>query len=367
MWKIGLPLAAAICGLASHLCSQEPQDKAVYDLDAYVIEDTNREFTPDFKTETPRLTYFEKPRLPNGEFILALAFIDRYAVSATPDAYKWAGILSFPWVDGLGQHSVEHICLFYYDQKLYGWAPSDEEEHRRFTAPLEPADLHRPYALLKFANGYLAEVSPAGERWMSSRSSRDGQYLELSDNYFRRTGGGMPTPENFAESEGGLQKLLVKFDAGRVAPPGSGGSHTKLEDLVSIYYYFLEMPNKTLGESPIYGPEPGLERKGIDWGAIVGRQPVSTGDAFKTARELLGERWSQPARVKMRPQGALDNLPSYERVLLFSVDDSVYAYTMENGVWNTEITLGQLQAGDVEEKLAYPGGYTVEGVELLDW
>ncbi|MDP0498836.1 MAG: hypothetical protein Q7P63_01940 [Verrucomicrobiota bacterium JB022] len=372
------------------------------DLDPYVTEDSNREFKPDFDADTPRFSYFEKPRLPNGEFILALGFLDRYAKSATPDGYKWAGIVSFPWQDGLGRQAVSHLCLFYYDGQLYGWAPSGDDEHRRFIAPLEPSDLHRPYALLRFANNYVAEISPKRTEWVTAYyNDTDGVYILATDRQpfatYNQYGlgyawGHMRTPEyagdpNFYHdvwddpyrygafgggrvSVGpiGGRPMQVEVEAGKVAPPSPEQRPADYADLVSIYYYFLEMPNSTRGEGPIYGPEPEVERSGIDWAALFGRQPVSTGGAFHTAKELLGERWSQPARIKMRPDTPFfDNLPSYERVLLFALEEKVYAYTMEHGVWNTEVSLADLNAGDVKGKLAYPGGYEVEGLELLGW
>ena len=132
--KVYLCALACVWAASGSPGYSQSDNSEIFDLDELEVLGSKNE-RPDlvFKGESPQITYYTPPKLPKGEIIMALDFIDRYREAPVPGPAKWAAILSFPWIDGREQRFVEWLCLYLWDGRIYGFSPSARfERNKRF-------------------------------------------------------------------------------------------------------------------------------------------------------------------------------------------------------------------------------------------
>ncbi len=347
----------------------------VFDLEEYevIYNQTDFDFDPQFNFKSPNFSYFEVPELPKGELILALDFIDRYRQATIPGKHKWAGLLTFPMIDGQERHMIKWLCLYMYGNVMYGYDPSPRDEessrivtttilgpmtvasdmnmnmemNRRFVVPIQYEDRTKASVLFKFAESYVESVSPMME---------DTLVLDA-----------------FSYGEEGFDDMTIEIPAGRIAPILSSQRDKEPEELVRLVYQFYEEPNPGMSADATMGPDDDFMR--ITWNIDVDLSLANLDkelgglkihDHIALAKALLAPRWSQKIKFHYKKGLLFWNLDNVSSVLLFNVANRLYAYSPYYGVWKTDAHASHLENPELlKSKLKYPGIENVERIELI--
>jgi hypothetical protein len=326
------------------------EDLPLFELDEYEVVHSETDFAPEFTRETPSFNYFDIPELPNGDLIIALEFMDQYRDARIPGNIKWAGILSFPVIDGYENNWLKFICLYLYEDRMFGFdASAATESERRFAVPIQFNDRTNREVLFRFAESFVERVYPGGEQevWMEetieSGVDEEGTAIEYADGYY----------ETFT------------IDPGRIAPVLPSQKGLSDRELVKMIYQYLE-PNPNPVQEAEFGKPEGVGKQPFTWAAF--KADLQPPDYIRTAAEMVVPRWYAIARLyhDKKILGIFD-AEGRHRVLLFNIGLRIYAYDHRAGVWRTRAKLEDLK--DLETlpaKLVYPGIKTISKVELLE-
>lgn len=347
-----LTLAVFSCLVQPGLFSQEAKEFAdlpLFELDEYEVVHSETDFAPEFTRETPRFNYFDIPELPNGDLIIALEFMDQYREARIPGNIKWAGILSFPVMDGYGKGWIKFICLYLYDDRMFGFdASAVYESDRRFAVPIQFEHRTNREVLHRFAESYVERIFPGGEEeiWIE----------EVVD------GGGEEEGEGIEYIDGYYEMLFI--DPGRIAPVLPSQKGLSERELVKMIYQYME-PNPNPVQTANYGPPEKPKRQSLSWESF--KESFATPDYIETAAELVQPRWYAIVRLyhDRKILGVFD-AEGKHRVLLFNIGLKIYAYDNRAGVWRTRATLEDLNEMETfHQKMAYPGIKAISRVEIL--
>jgi hypothetical protein len=340
-------LAALIVlpGLASGQAAAVQEDLPLFEMDGVEVVYSDTRFAPEYSAAVPTFSYYDAPTLPRGELILALEFMDRYRESPVPGAVKWAGILHFPLLDGFERPHIKWLCLYFYDDRMFGYDPSARYEYeRRFAVPIPYEDRLKPAVLLQFAESYVESVFPEGF---------DEVYIEES----------FDPDDPDGDFCGGGE--YYDIPAGRIAPVFSSQQGLQPKDLVRLIYQYSEDPNPRPDADPVMGSGPRAPRAPFSWKALwqeIGTAP----DHFETARLLVAPRWGQKVvfHYSSRPFFFMRKAATQE-ALLFNINTRVFAYHPQFGVWRTDATVHDLAEVDTfYAKLRFPGISQIDRVEF---
>ena len=320
-------------------------NEPVYDLEDFDVIASATDFAPEFSRAVPSFSFYETPDLPNGELILALFFVDRYRETPVPGAVKWAGILHFPVLDGYDRVYLKWICLYAYDDRLFGYDPSAfTESQRRFAVPIRFEDRLNPRVLARFAHRFVDTVFAAdSEDWIAD------DFDDFDDD--AAGGGGW---------SGGMD-----IPAGRIAPVYASQRGTPPDELVRLVFQYIEDPNPHPSAEAAIGGMHQRTRRPISLRSLLA-ELASAPDHLATASELLSPRWNQRVvfHHTQRPFFFVRKEQA-EEVLLFNVSTRVFAYHPEFGVWRTDATVFDLtRPQDFLSKLKVPGIRHVNRVEF---
>lgn len=333
--------------------SMNPRELPVIELDEYEVIYSRTDFMPQFRFKSPQFTYYEVPDLPRGDMILALNFIDQYRQNDVPGKYKWAGLLNFPIMDGYGIGHIKWLCLYMYDDVMYGFDPAaDRESDRRFVVPIRFEDRLKASVLYQFAESYASTIFP-----------------ETIDSFLPGYNG---DAWDYAAASSNL--IVQEIEAGSIQPILDSQRDKEPTDLVRIVYQFFQNPNPNQSADPTMGPDDnyiwntywsfGLD---LSWETInreLGGVIVS--DELQRAQSLVAPRWSQKVVFHYDKRLLLWNLDNISSIMLFNVGKGLFAYTPRLGVWRTDATVAHLENPELlKSKLRYPGIRNVERIELV--
>lgn len=353
-------------------------DLPVFDMEEYAVVYEQVEFTPQFSFKSPNFSYFNVPELPKGDLILALDFIDRYRQSTVPGKHKWAGLLNFPMIDSSERGMIKWLCLYMYDDVMYGYDPSPRDEeasrivtttvmgpmtvqndmnmfmemNRRFVVPVQYEDRENASVLFKFAESYVEAVSPGSQTDLMM----EGIFLGYE----------------FLEEEF-MDGFSVETPPGRIGPVVSSQQGKEPEELVRLVYQFYQDPNPGMSADPTMGPDDDFLR--MDWRFDLDLSlknidkelgGLNIHDDIELAQKLISPRWSQKLTFHYKKGLLLWNLDNASSVLLFNIGNKLYAYSPRYGVWKTQATSSDLEdLAVLKTKLQYPGIDYVERIELI--
>ncbi len=327
------------------LCAQEDERLPLFELDEVEVLYSPTDFSPSFKGDSPQLSYFDIPTLPHGELIVALEFMDRYRDTLVPGKVKWAGMLHFPVIDGYERWHLKWICLYYYNDRMYGFDSGPEAEwQRRFNVPIRYEDRKNPDALYRFAENYVETAFP--------EQQEEYYYVETMD----------PT-----DPTADFEEIWETIDipAGRIA--GFFKSHKGKEpkELVRIIYEYSEAPNPGAGSAPAMGKAKGVGRKPFTWSGFF-EELTAYSSHVEQAAEMLKPRWAQPVKFHYTNKFLFWDIKAKANALLFNVGTRIYTYSPRYGVWRTKATIYDLEDLDtLHTKLEYPGVGGVSRVEFV--
>jgi hypothetical protein len=349
-WVLWLAISSS---WACCLFSQESlnsDDLPLFELDEYEVLHSETDFAPAFTKETPAFNYFDIPELPNGDLIIALEFMDQYRDTRVPGNIKWAGILTFPVIDGYENEWLKFICLYLYDDRMFGFdASAAKESDRRFAVPIQFNDRTNREVLFRFAESFVESVYPGGEQeiWIE----------ELVESGVDEEGNGIEQMDGYYET--------LTIDPGRIAPVLPSQKGLSERELVKMIYQYLE-PNPNPAQEAELGKPERFDKEPFSWSSFTAE--LSPPDYIRTAAEMVMPRWYAIARLyhDKKILGLFD-AEGRHRVLLFNIGLRIYAYDHRAGVWRTRAQLDDLK--DLEAlpaKLNYPGIKTISKVELLE-
>ncbi|MEX0322728.1 MAG: hypothetical protein AB3N63_11250 [Puniceicoccaceae bacterium] len=329
-----------------------PRELPVIELDEYEVIYSDSSFMPQFRYKSPEFTYYDVPDLPRGDMILALNFIDQYRLNDVPGKYKWAGLLNFPVMDGNGIGHIKWLCLYMYDDVMYGFDPAaDRESDRRFVVPIRFEDRLNRAVLFQFAESYVETIFP-----------------ETYDTFLP---GGLDDAWDYASVSSNM--MITSIEAGQILPVLSSQQGKDPLDLVRLVYQFFQNPNPaenadaTMGPSDAYRHSYWAIEIDLSWENIDRELGgVRVADEIQRARRLIAPRWSQQVVFHYKKGLLLWNLDNISSIMLFNVGQGLFAYTPRLGVWRTDATVAHLDNPDLlKTKLRYPGIRNVDRIELV--
>ena len=348
-WVILFGLVGILVVPIRILTAQEPTGD-VLELDPFTVETERGPTAPRFGVPTPSFAYYELDELENGSMIYALEFMDRYRELPVPGAVKWAGILHFPWVDGYGRGTLQYICLYIYDDRMYGYNPSgDFDSQERFYVPLRFQDRMDPERLCQLASTFVDDLSPSHEVEL---------VVPVVDESFSDEGESV-----YAEYE---EYEYVEIPAGRIAGFMPSDRGLEPRELVHMVY---QMKGETVSTAPVeIGKTPREPQKGLKFGRLF-NQPMGVQRDFLVARKLLEPRWAQRVIINYEKDTLFFGEVTRKRqVLLFNIGRSIYAYYPRFGIWKTEARLDDIMTpGAANGKVSYPGGAEETRIQFLSW
>lgn len=338
-----------------------------------IYNQTDFDFEPQFNFQSPNFTYYNVPELPKGELILALDFIDRYRQATIPGKHKWAGLLTFPMIDGQERHMIKWLCLYMYDDIMYGYDPTPRDEeasrivtttvlgpmtvfddmnmnmelNRRFVVPVQYKDRTNRDVLFKFAESYVESISPMIEEELIF--------------------------DSFAYGDENYSDMMLEIPVGRIAGILSSHRGKEPEELVRLVYQFYQEPNPGMSADPTLGPDDDFMR--ISWDINIDLSlenlnkelgGLKIHDHIALAKALIAPRWSQKVRFHYKKGLLIWNLDNISSVLLFNIGNKLYAYSPYYGVWKTQAHASHLEDLDqLKTRLQYPGIENVDRIELI--
>ena len=317
----------------------------LFDLEEVEVIYNPTDFAPSFSGDMPQFTYYEAPKLPNGDLVLALEFMDRYRDTLIPGDIKWAGMLLFPVIDGHERKLLKWLCLYFYNDTMYGYDPNGYYDYdRRFYIPIQFEDRKNQDVLFRFASNFVADVFPAREEEV----------------YFVEE----PDPE---DEEGVVQEFYetIESPAGRIE--GFLNSHKGKEpkELVRIVYEHSENPNPGTGTKAALGKPMEEETRKFSWADLL-RPRTGHEDHLRQAEMLLKPRWTQQVKFHYEKDFLFWDLNARSRGLLFNIGPHVYTYSPKWGVWRTKATIYDLDNLELfASKLEYPGVEKVLRLEFI--
>ncbi len=162
IWKLTLLIIGFFIGIVILAENGPDVSDEIFDLDEFeVLGQTLGRPDLVFRTESPRISYYTPPELPNGELIVTLDFMDRCVTSLVPEPTKWAVIISFPWIDGNDRRHVEWLCLYLWDGRIYGFCPTAKFDwDMRFVVPISVDRKTDSEELYSMASNYVETISP---------------------------------------------------------------------------------------------------------------------------------------------------------------------------------------------------------------
>lgn len=341
---------ATIAAIAKISAEDMPKTEGeIFDLDPREVY-TQKLERPDlvFKVDSPRLAYFEPPELPRGELILALDFIDRYRDAPVPGSLKWAALINFPWVDGYERRHIQWLCLYLWNDTIFGYNPTAEyDREMRFVFPVPFEKREDRGELFSMAQQYVEQISPA-----------DVEVIYLEDIYGPQ--------EISTDPETGEISFTGQDYTGEVEyidiPPGRIEGWRLFDkgkpdlELVTMPYQFLEDPNETPTESGAMGPSEQFKEDNSFWNKHFSFKFERVEDPYKVARELLKPRWSCKAELHYEKDVLFFRDVNHKaEVLLFNIGTSIWAYHKRYGVWRTKATTTMLADGRGSDMITYPG------------
>lgn len=362
---LGLAVVLISGGLA------QADNSEIFDLDELEVIGREAE-QPDlvFKVESPQLAYYTPPKLPKGEVILALDFIDRYKDAPVPGPAKWAAIISFPWIDGRQQRFVEWLCLYLWDDRVYGFSPTAKfERNMRFAIPISVARKTDPEVLYALAENFVEEISPADVEMI---------YIEnLSDSLDAFSAGNI-TGSDPAATDGFSDQMLeamityeveyIDIPAGRIEGWRPMDKGKRKEELVSLVYVYEKDPNPDQVVSGAMGPDEQYKEANSFWKKNFTFDFSRSPDPFEIARELLKPRWSIRAILHYEKDVLFfKDVDHKAEVLLFNVGRPIFAYHPRYGVWRTDATMDMIAEGRGSDMITYPGVEKPMRVQLRMW
>lgn len=319
------------------------EELPLFQLEEYDVVHEERGFAPFFTEKLPELSFFDIPELPRGDLIIALEFMDRYRDSPVPGAVKWAGILSFPVIDGYEKEWIKLICLYVYEGRLFGFdASGDADWSRRFAVPIQFEDRADAEVLYRFAESFVEVVYPGGE-----------EEIWIEDGFDEEDG---------ASGDGSYESFYI--EPGRISPVLESQRELSARELVKLIYQYSE-PNTVPSREVRYGPPDESANDSFSWESF--KASLETPDYIAKAAELVSPRWHAVAQVfhEKKILGLFD-AEGRHRVLLFNIGTRLYAYDAHAGLWRTNARLEDLTAiKTLHKKLNYPGIKALSRVELL--
>lgn len=318
----------------------------LFDLDEVEVLYSPTDFAPAFDLKSPEISYYDVPELPNGDLVLALEFMDRYRETLIPGRVKWSGMLHLPVVDGEERPWLKWLCLYFYDDKMYGYDPTPQMTYdQRFLVPIRYEDRKNPEALYRFAVNWVEMAFPERE---------EEYYLyELDD----------PTdPDSFG------QEIIetIHIPAGRVEGFLSSHKDKEPNELVRLVYEHSEVPNPGTGTAAKYGEAENVGKAKFTWDDFV-KGFTEFEDYIEQAAALLKPRWTQRVRFHYERQFLFWDIDARSRGLLFNIGTRVFIYSPKWGVWRTNATIYDLDYPDtLHTKLEYPGVQEVVRVEFVN-
>ncbi|MEX0320802.1 MAG: hypothetical protein AB3N63_01505 [Puniceicoccaceae bacterium] len=345
-----ISLLMAIFGsIASAQDATDMKELPLFELEDYEVIYSDTGFNPLFRYETPQFSYYDVPELPRGDLILALEFMDRYNQSIVPGPHKWAGLLNFPVIDGYERRYIKWLCLYMYNNVMYGYDPvAEKEADRRFVVPIRYEDRTKSTVLYQFAESYVETIFPEEEEY----------YYDFQD----FSGG---------EEDGFTEETLefITIPAGRIAPVLSSQRDRDQKDLVRLVYQAYVDPNPHQDAELAMGPGEnfGKTKYEFTWANVMKELGGYTVDEHvQLAKALVAPRWSQKVIFHYRKGILLWNLKNQASILLFNVGNRLFAYSPRFGVWKTEAFVTHLNdQALLETKLKYPGIKDVERIEFV--
>jgi len=341
-----LVLLAAALPASAQKADTAPESP-IFEMDEVTVFHSPTDFNPTFSKEVPQLSYYDVPDLPRGDLILALEFFDRYRDEAIPGKTKWCGLLHFPIVDGYDRSYLKWLCLYVYNDRMFGYDPSALKEYeRRFALPIPVEDRARPEVLFKFAESYVESIFPGGQDEFYTE-----EYIELGDGEMGYT-------------EGEYEYIFV--DPGRIAPVLTSERGKKPEELVRLIMQYGEEPNPQSTAEARMGRAKDVAKTPFTWDAFweeLGGGP----DPLEIAAELVKPRWCQVTRFHyVKDRFILGEKEMSIRVLLFNIGQRIYAYSPKYGVWKTKATLNDIDNIDrLANLMQYPGIQSIARVEFV--
>ncbi len=346
---LSLLLVFAVGNTALGQKDENLKDLPLFELADYEVIYSDTGFNPLFKYETPQFSYYDVPDLPRGDLILALEFMDRYHQSKVPGQAKWAGLLNFPVIDGYERRYIKWLCLYMYNNVMYGYDPmAKTEADRRFVVPIRYEDRTKSTVLYQFAESYVETIFPEEEEY----------YYDFQD-----FGGG--------EEDGFTEETLefITIPAGRIAPVLSSQRDRDVKDLVRLVYQSFQEPNPDRDTSSTMGPDEnfGKTKYEFTWSNVMKELGGYTvDDHIQLAKALVAPRWSQKVTFHYKKGILLWDLKSQASILLFNVGNRLFAYSPRFGVWKTDAYVTHLNdQALLESKLGYPGIKDVERIEFV--
>ena len=331
------------------------------------------DFTPSFSFQSPKFAYFDVPELPKGELIMALDFIDRYRQATVPGEHKWAGLLTFPMIDSQERHLIKWLCLYMYDDVMYGYDPTPRDEaasrimtttilgpmvvandpnmqlefNRRFVVPIRYEERTNHSVLYRFAESYIQSVSPE------------------SEDFFNAT--------EFFDESGYMEEFAILTPEARIAPIVSSQKGKEPEELVRLVYQFIQEPNPGRLNDPTMGPNDDYLRFTWDFGLDLSGENIKkelggfkVHDYIDLAKKLVAPRWSQKVTFHYKKDFLFWDLYNKSSILLFNIGNKLYAYSPRYGVWKTDAIASHLEdPALLKTKLKYPGIEHVDSIELI--
>ena len=336
---------------AGQSLAQEPESAMPeFDLEEVPVIHSETRFRPKFSKEVTTFSFYEQPELPRGELILALEFMDRYRDSPIPGSFKWAGLLHFPVIDGREQTYLKYICLYFYDDRMFGYDPTARyDSERRFAVPIQYEDRMNDEVLFRFARSYVESIFPAD------------QDIFYMDEYY--------DPED--PSMGYEQTMeFIDIPEGRIAPVLPSQKGKQPEELVQLVYLFSMSPNLDAGTAKALGPGEDFTRwPEYSWSAFWDAVTAAPPDPITTARSLVAPRWSRIAEYRYPKKILLLwEIEAHKRVLLFNIGEKVYAYHPRFGVWRTGAMLADVEGDgkNLSGMLRYPGIKVLPEIVFLE-
>ncbi len=322
-----------------------PDDQLpLFDLEEMEVIYSPTDLSPSFRGDAPQMSYYDVPDLPGGDLILALEFMDRYRETLIPGRVKWAGMLVFPVIDGNERKLMKWLCLYYYDDKMYGYDPSGKfDDEKRFYIPIRYEDRKNPQVLFRFASNFVDEVFPAREQEV--------YYVETEDP---------------SDPDAMFEEVYDTIDipAGRIDGFLTSHKGKTPEELVRIVYEHSELPNPGTGSKGVYGKAEDVGQEYMDWKRMF--QMSYSDDHIERASKLLKPRWTQRVKFVYETNFLFWDMDARQFGLLFNIGTRLYTYSPEWGVWRTQATIYDLENMEsLVAKLEYPGIEKVSRVEFM--
>ncbi len=318
----------------------------LFDLDEVEVLYSPTDFAPTFAEDSPEMSYYDVPALPHGDLVLALEFMDRYRETQVPGSVKWSGMLYMPVIDGEERPWLKWLCLYYYNDKMYGYDPTPQMSYnQRFLVPIQYEDRKNPEVLYRFAANWVEIAFPEWE---------EEYYLyELDD----------PTdPDSFGQEI--IETIFIP--AGRIEGFLSSHKDRDPKDLVRLIYEYSEMPNQGAGTASQYGEAKNVGKSQFTWDSFI-KGITEYEDYIDQAAVLLKPRWTQRVRFHYEKGFLFWDINARSRGLLFNIGTKVFIYSPRWGVWRTSATIYDLDYPEtLHTKLHYPGVEEVIRVEFIN-